>query len=350
MARYYRRYRRYRPRRYIRRWFKRRTRRFINGSSKSSIRVKIPMTFTDSRTQDANTVGTTVTVLSCPFYTSQLNCSPLRSELYRTYCHLYDEVKCIGAKVILNVSSQVGGTDIPSLQIYTGWDRRFSNSDNIPTFADLSTYSTYQTATAVNNSVCKLQRTCYASDLLEKAQWHDCTLAQDANAKWYDKAFVQAADNPNFFCPTCFLAFAIPSKTTATTVTYTVDIVYYFSFRNPKFGATSSAAKAAVDTRSVLPSALPDGDAPAAVDSSVASTLELTDDLPTLLDTEAEVAPLLDMAATSSALPPRQAPQSVTRVDSVENTRAARAAAINARRADQRAAEAVARRAPQKNV
>lgn len=349
MARYYRRYRRYRPRRYIRRWFKRRTRRFINGSSKSTIRVKIPMTFTDARTQDPNTVGTSVTVLSCPFYTSQLNCSPLRSELYRTYCHLYDEVKCIGAKIVLNVSSQVGGTDIPSLQIYTGWDRRFSNADDVPTFAQLSTYSTYQTATAVNNSVCKLQRTCYASDLLEKAQWHDCTLAQNQSNFWYDKAFVASGDNPNFFCPTCFLAFAIPSKTTATTVSYTVDIVYYFAFRNPKFGAASSAARAAVDTRSLLPSDAPDPNAAAvAADSSVAPTLELTDNLPTLLDMEDEVPPLLaDLAATSSA---RQVPQSVTRVDSVEDIRAARAAAINARRADQRAAEALARRAPQKNV
>ena len=251
MARYYRRYRRYRPRLYIRRWFKRRTRRFINGSSKSSIRLKIPMNITDSLTQAQDTLGTSVAVLTAPFYTSQLNCSPLNSELYRTYCKLYDEVKCIGAKAILNVSSEVGRTDIPSLQIYTGWDRRFSNADNTPTFDDIKTYSTYQVATAVNNSVCKLQRTCYASDLLEKAQWHDSSIAQNASNYWYDKAFVSAGDNPNFFCPALFLAFAVPGKTTATTVSYTVDVVYYFSFRNPKYGAGGAATRLA-DTRSVV--------------------------------------------------------------------------------------------------
>ena len=310
------------------------------------------MNITDSLTQAQDTLGTSVAVLTAPFYTSQLNCSPLNSELYRTYCKLYDEVKCIGAKAILNVSSEVGRTDIPSLQIYTGWDRRFSNADNTPTFDDIKTYSTYQVATAVNNSVCKLQRTCYASDLLEKAQWHDSSIAQNASNYWYDKAFVSAGDNPNFFCPALFLAFAVPGKTTATTVSYTVDVVYYFSFRNPKYGAGGAATRLA-DTRSVVAASVDPNNPPAAdaAESSLPPTLELTDDPPTLLDLEDEVPPLLaDLAATSSAPRSRAAPQSVTRVDSAEDTRAARAAALNARRAEQRAAANTNRRAPQKNV
>lgn len=252
MAYYRRRYRRYRPRRYVRRWFRRRFRRFVNGSSRSMIRLKVPCTGSFTWTQAADTQGTTVTRFS-PFVPSSSVISPLHTGLYRAYCNLYDEVKCIGMKLKLSVSSAVGGSDIPSLQIYTAFDRRFGVGDDVPTFAQLKEYSTYMVATAVNNSVAKLERSCYASDLLEKAQWHDCSL--DLSAGTYsDKAYTAAGANPNFFCPAAFIAMAIPDKTNEIAVTGTVDIMYYFAFRNPKYGGTSSNSKfetTVLDRRSV---------------------------------------------------------------------------------------------------
>lgn len=250
MARYYRRYRRYRPRRYVRRWFRRRIRRFVNGSTRSTIRVKVPLHFNLGFTQQAASVGTAVARV-CPMDNSQSYASVFNSGLYRTYCHLYDEVKIIGMKCNINVSSQVGGNDIPSLQIFTAFDRRYGFGEASPTFANLQTYSTFNVATAVNNSVAKLQRSLYASDLLEKAQWHDCTLAdpnlpvgnpdKSADAFYHDKAWEAAAANPNFFSPALNIAMAVPNVQVQTTVNANLDVTYYFAFRNPKYGAAAGA-------------------------------------------------------------------------------------------------------------
>lgn len=253
MAYYRRRYRRYRPRRYIRRYFRRRFRRFINGSSKSMVRLKVPVHSTYGLQQAANQQGTPVAVVGAPFVDSTytLN-SPLASPLYRTYCSLYDEVKCIGFKANINVSSAVGGSDIPSLQILTAIDRRFGYGEAIPSFSDMKVYSTYSMATAVNNSVAKLVRSCYASDLLEKAQWHDCSLSVAAGV-YSDDAYHAAGANPNFFCPTLFICFAVPQILAATQINFTADVTYYFAFRNPKFGGSAAATKDVVDVMDKVP-------------------------------------------------------------------------------------------------
>lgn len=228
----------------------------MNGSSKSSIRVKVPKSFNFTWTQQANASASQVSRF-CPWDSTASYASVLSCDLYRTYCTLYDEVKCIGMKVKINVSSAVGGSDIPSLQIWTAWDRRIGVNEPPPSAADMKTYSTYQVATAVNNSVAKLERSIYASDLLEKAQWHDCTLTALPGST--DLAYVASGDNPNFFVPALFVCMSVPDKTTQVTITGTVDIMFYFSFRNPKYGATSSAKDSF--TVDVLPRALdPAGD------------------------------------------------------------------------------------------
>ena len=250
-------YRRYRRR------YRRYRRRYVNGSSRSSIRLKVPIHDVDAFTQNANDVGTTVAAI-CPWTNSIARTSALNSPLYRNYCNLYDEVKCIGMKIKINVSSQVGGSDIPSLQIFTAFDRRYGHTDSAPNYQALKTYATYQVATAVNNSVAKLERSIYASDLLEKAQWHDCSLSL-TGAYYDDDAYKDSGSNPNFFVPSLFLCFAIPQTTAQTVVRCTYDIMYYFAFRNPKYGGSSSPSKLDVETlsystRSIDPS-LGDGEA-----------------------------------------------------------------------------------------
>lgn len=199
----------------------------------------------DSFTQQAGQVGTS-TVQIAPFLPSNYRTSPLNSQLYRTYCSLYDEVKCVGFKINVNISSPVGGSEIPALQIYTAFDRKYCNGESAPNYASMKTYSTYQVATAVNNSVAKLTRSIYASDILEKATWHDCTLAENAGT-YSDSAYVAAGANCNFFSPAFFICFAVPQQTLQVTINVTYDVTYYYAFRNPKYGAAAGNSKFTMD-------------------------------------------------------------------------------------------------------
>lgn len=245
MARFYRRrFRRYRPRKYIRRYFRRRFRRFVNGSSRSQVRVKVPVSFNMDLTQDGATLFTTPTQIR-PWLDSSGFSSALTSELYRTYCNLYDEVQCIGMKVRLSFTNAIGAATLPAIKVHSCWDRRFGHGEAVPTVAEIRKSASYMPASAINNSVCKMQRSCYQSDLIEKCQWHDASLSLSAApaSYYHDNAFEAAGLNPNFFSPAFFftveecgtgVAFSRPSVM--------FDIVYYFKFRNPKYGGTSAAA------------------------------------------------------------------------------------------------------------
>ena len=118
--------------------------------------------------------------------------------------------------------------------------------EDVPNAAQLIASSSYNCATAVNNSIAKIERSIYASDLLEKAQWHDATCANftiGGSNVLADRAVIAAGMNPNFFHPFFLCIFAIPNAgAVAKTITVTADITYYFSFRNPKYG-TSLIAK-----------------------------------------------------------------------------------------------------------
>lgn len=173
------------------------------------------------------------------------NRSVLASPLYRTYCSLYEECKCIGMKVSISVASQIGGTALPSLQIYTAWDRRHGSGEALYTSQEIKNSSTYNVATALNNNVAKLTRSLYASDLMEKAQWHDCSVSVSGGS-YQDDAYTAAGVNPNFFCPCLFVCFGSPNLAQAqspATVACSISTVYYFAFRNPKFGAGAASSK-----------------------------------------------------------------------------------------------------------
>lgn len=258
--------------------------------------MKVPVHFNLTFTQQANTQGTNVASI-CPLDSSSSVASAFTNGLYRTYCDLYDEVKVIGMKVNVNVSSQVGGSDIPSLQIYTAFDRRHGNGEASPTFASLKTFSTFAVATAVNNSVAKLQRSLYASDLLEKAQWHDSSLSL-AGGVYSDDAYVAAGANPNFFIPSMFCSMAIPNVTVQQSVNANFDVTYYFAFRNPKYGASAGNSRLDVENLSYPASRhVPDDDE---------GDMEDLPAVPTLPDADGDLAAEDDAAAAPSALERRQ--------------------------------------------
>lgn len=167
------------------------------------------------------------------------NLGAAQSALYRTYCNLYEECKMIGCKVSLAVVSAVGGTDIPSLQIYTAWDRKHGCGEPEFTAGDIKNAATSNVATALNNNVAKLTRSCYASDLMEKATWFDASL--DAGNNNRNSAWVAAGLNPNMFCPSFFFYLNCPSKGATTSVSLSISVTYYFAFRNPRYGGAGDA-------------------------------------------------------------------------------------------------------------
>lgn len=256
--RYGRRYRRYRKYRRFYRRFRRYgyARRYVNASSKSSVRVKVPVsTVVDV---SVNPAGTVYSQCVCPFVSSANNTSALTSLLYRNYTNLYDEVKCVGVKVVISIGTPIGSVTIPSLTVVTGWDRNHGSADAVPTYADLTTYGSQQKAVAVNNSIAKLIRTCYMGDLIEKASWHDCTLA-DSGANKIDSAYSAAAANPNFFAPALWIGMSHTGDS-AQTVKLLIDVTYYFAFRNPKYGGSSIAKGIDVLTNSSVMANLDDDD------------------------------------------------------------------------------------------
>ena len=247
--RYGRRFRRYRKyRRFYRRYRRSYARKFVNASSKSNVRMKTAVEASATISVPYNGLSSVYNIPAFGSSSATINArSVLASPLYRTYCSLYEEVKCIGMKVVVSVATPIGGTSLPSLQIYTAWDRRHGYTEASYSADDIKNSSTYNVSTALNNNVAKLTRSVYASDLMEKAQWHDCTLSTAAG-NHQDDAYVAAAANPNFFAPTLFMTFASPSlaqQQSPATVALQFSIVYYMAFRNPKYGAGASSAKLA---------------------------------------------------------------------------------------------------------
>lgn len=253
MAFYSRRYRRrWRPRYRVRRYWRRRWRKFINGSSKSTVRMKTAVegNFTVQSGLNGAVGNTAAQVIAFARSNNPANAmSVLNSPLYRTYTNLYDQVKCIGMKVSVSIVDAIGGADLPSVQIYTSWDRqKLGNGDPAPSGPEMKNASTYNVATALNNNVAKITRSLYASDLMEKAMWHDCSLDHHEGADppdpadpeyWDDKIYKNAVQLP-FFSPAFFMAIATPTLAAAKQVNVACSVVYYMAFRNPKYGASAS--------------------------------------------------------------------------------------------------------------
>lgn len=245
-ARYGRRRWRYRKyRRFYRRFRRSYARRYVNASSRSSIRAKCVVTGDASRSSGyATTLGNVFSIKPLASYSSGSNPCPLtQSPLHNAYIGLYEEMKIIGMKVQICVTDQIGNTTLPSLQIYTAWDRHYGSGEATYTAAEIKNSASNNVATALNNNIAKISRSIYASDLIEKAQWFDSTPAA-AGIGSQNSAYVSAATNPNFFSPAFFMCFGSPSLDQAHevgTVHFSVSVTYYVAYRNPKFGGSSSS-------------------------------------------------------------------------------------------------------------
>lgn len=247
---YYRRRRYLRRRRYGRRYRRYRrsyARRYVNGSSRSSIRMKCVVTGSSSlKSGYGDTLSTNQFIIRpLDAYGALTNPVPVvSSPLFQAYQKLYEEMKIIGMKVQVSVTDQVGGSTLPSLQIYTAWDRRYGYTEPELNSDQIKQAATSNVATALNNNVAKLSRSIYASDLIEKAQWIDSSpFGADGTAV---KSWTVASQNPNFFCPAFYMCFGSPSLSQASEVAsvhFSISVTYYVAFRNPRYGGSGGASK-----------------------------------------------------------------------------------------------------------
>lgn len=300
MPRYYRfsgrRYRRYRRyRRFYRRY--RGRKRAINATSRSRIRVKIPAQFQVKLTIPENEHDSNVATIA-PLVCNNAPSSGsifwrgglLSAPLYTTYSLLYDEMKLEGMKAQIAITSPVGSGAgaYKSLQLYTAIDRKLTFDDmknaKYPNVTQLKNYSSYIAATALNNNIAKVTRSVYASDLFEKASFADASpvtyagiavsngAGADANMDVLtlsSNQYIPAQSGNRLtitgpaFNPCMYIGVTAPSDSGGaggSDVTLLCDIMYYVTFRNPKFGAAAGNAKVSYEERSVYSMDDPDGD------------------------------------------------------------------------------------------
>lgn len=180
------------------------------------------------------------------------------SSLYRAYANLYDSVKCDGVISRVSIISPVGGSAgavSTALTVVSAYDRMGNREEvtstgvNRLTLNDLLKFSTVQTRTAINNSVAKTGRMCWASDIQERTTFHDCDIGTNT-AGSFDKDWNSNTSKVNYFAPCfwCGVQLAAATSTNPSTVDLLLEQVYYMTFRSPKFGVAQTVTRAvAVD-------------------------------------------------------------------------------------------------------
>ena len=272
---YYRRrpYYYYRRRGFYKRYARKYFRRYVNGSSRSRVKVKVPFTYDAAFTVAANTFYSNFVHPITPWINDKLDgefyppMGALSSPLFRQYCNLYEEVKCEGIKVKINMTSPIGSGGLPAATLTTAVDRKWTDAEHQaawPTPANLEEYGTSQKITFINNKVDSVTRSVYASDLIEKISFIDTDYTlntahtSDTHAGHvadYMNAYVAAGANVGGFSPCIMMGLKVGAAPAANTYYgYHLEGFYYFTFRNPKYGA----AAAKIANRGVVVHDVPD--------------------------------------------------------------------------------------------
>ena len=159
----------------------------------------------------------------------------LSSSLYRLYSTLYDEVKVRGVQYQLTFtkpSSMASG--ITTCDVLTLMDRRYGNGEDVRTDVNMVTASTSAPITFTDYRVPIVRRYYAARDIIERVQYHDCTLKTRNNYD-YDYAYEAAGPNPNFFSPCFQFCLLLPvAFEQDLLVPVNIRVTYYVTFRNPK--------------------------------------------------------------------------------------------------------------------
>lgn len=259
--RYGRRWSRYRRYGAYSRYRRRRSGTSSTASSRGRIRVRVPIQQVIAVPVEAAAQDSSI-ITSSPWYQAKLPlaagddpsgmCGAVSTGLYRAYANLYDQVKCDGVVTRLSILTAIGSSTTPAIQVVMAYDRLGSYREviNSPssaneyalTTADLFNYSSAAVVSAINNSVAKTSRSCWATDIQERTQFHDCSL-NGASSSWteVDKDFNSNRDKVSYFSPLTLIGLRLAAApTAATSIQVLLEQTYYFTFRNPKFGGSAS--------------------------------------------------------------------------------------------------------------
>ena len=253
---------------YRRRYYAYRRRRFRTSSTATNrgrIRVRVPIQQVIAVPVAAQSTDSSV-VTSSPFVQGKANYAPLAvcggvgTALYRAYANLYDQVKCDGVVTRLAILTPIGAgtaTSPASCQVVMAYDRMGNqrevfNTQQAPetpmTTAKLFDFSSATVVSAINNSVAKTSRSCWASDLQERTAFHDSTVTNTAaEATWVDYDWTSNSNRVPFFAPLTMIGLRLPGAPSADFVIQVMlEQTYYFTFRNPKYGGSANASVQAV--------------------------------------------------------------------------------------------------------
>ena len=261
--RYGRRYSRYR--RYsasYSRYRRRRSGTSSTATSRGRIRVRVPVQQVLSISVPANSLDSEV-VTSSPWVRLLAGdqphgcCAAVQTPLYNAYANLYDQVKCDGVVTRFSILTAIGGTTMPAVQVVMAYDR-YGNFNEVSfdvataagvTTAQIFNFSSASVVSAINNSVAKTSRSCWASDIQERTTFHDCTVdtVGSSNYMFCDRDFSSSRSKIGYFSPLTLIGLRLSAAPAEeTTVSALIEQTYYFTFRNPKYGGSSSVSAASV--------------------------------------------------------------------------------------------------------
>ena len=224
--RYGRRYSRYRRYGAYSRYRRRRSGTSSTASSRGRIRVRVPVQQLVTLTVPAKSIDSNVLTAS-PFYHSNAF-APLAvagavaQNLYTAYVGLYDQVKCDGVVSSLSVVTPIGGSGgLNALQVIMAYDRCGNKEelvDSALTTDKLFNFSSSVARSAITNSVAKMSRSCWASDIQERTVFHDSALSATQNSR-YDSDYFSNSKKVGYFAPMVMvgvrLAAAAPESPTS---------------------------------------------------------------------------------------------------------------------------------------
>lgn len=239
-------------------------------SGRRYFNISIPCETLAQATVAANSNYSNV-IRTCPYYhpvgtnATQANlniysCALTSSSAYRAYSHLYDSVKINSVSLSISLATTIGEGGIPGIRVYTAWDRSLHWREDAISYADLIEGPEAQVVTFINNSRARLYRYNRASDLQERTQFHDCTVAFGTNQSYVDREWGSSGQMTIGYVPSMSLVLMTSDTTAADRVVpIQIQARYNVTFRNPKFGLSASSADSSGFKRDVLPEVVEEG-------------------------------------------------------------------------------------------
>lgn len=232
------------------RYRRRRSGASSTASSRARCRVRVPVQQLVSLTISAKSVDSDVLTSSPYMYAApsapRAVCAAVTQPLYLAYTGLYDQVKCDGVVSTVSIVTPIGGTSSTgAIQVIMAYDRMASRMELISeatTLAQLFNHSSSVSRSAITNSVAKMSRSCWASDIQERTVFHDSHVSASQNAAQDDDYF-STQNKINYFAPMTMLGVRLASAAPSADLTIQVllEQTYYFTFRSPRYGGDPSA-------------------------------------------------------------------------------------------------------------